>query len=181
MIDHFNFWRFWGGRGRGIALFLPWVHNPKNAMVNRVKLFPFIPILIRINIFSLQQNKFIYIYISLLENLNVFLNPFFNSLFFFFARQAVIFYWIVLLFKKAIARFRFNFMNSLCEIVNKIWWSSCHKSCTINKVDFLRYSYNTSITIFINFYNFFFYWNRKRFVLFCVLPKTFKVSLQLFC
>ena len=39
----------------------------------------------------------------------------------------------------------------------------------------------TFITIFINFCNFFFYWNWKFFVLFCVFAKIFRFFFNLIC
>ena len=53
---------------------------------------------------------------------------------------------------KTITIFTISFMNSFCEIINKIWWRTCHKSCSINKFYFVRNSSKILITIFISFF-----------------------------
>ena len=80
------------------------------------------------------------------------------------------------MFKKLIANFAFNFVNSFWEIIDKIWEWTLHKSCTFNKFYFLGWRYNTFITMFINLCNFF-----VIFVNFYIFPKTFKVSLKIVC
>ena len=94
-----------------------------------------------------------------------------------------IFYQIILdtfIFTKTITNFPINFLNSFCGISTRLYWN-CHKSCIINKFYFVTYSDKTFITIFINICNFFFYWNKKSFALFCIFPKTFKFPFKLIC
>ena len=140
----------------------------------------------RINTFL---NSKINLLLSFLENLNLFLNLFlilrqFCLNIFYYKITIYIFFWIVLytfIFKKTMKIFTFNFVNSFSEVINKICWWTWHKSRTINKCDLVRYSCNTFITIFINFCNFFFYWNRKHFLLSCIFHSTFKLLLELIC
>ena len=83
--------------------------------------------------------------------------------------------------KKAITIFTFNFLNYFCDIISHTWWWTCNESRTINKFYFLRNYYNTLVPILINFSNFFLYFNKRGFLLFCVFPKTFKFYLKLDC
>ena len=83
--------------------------------------------------------------------------------------------------EKTIAIFNFNFVNSFCKIINKIWKWTCHKFCTINKFYFVRYCYIIFIDIFINFLNFFSIGIEKSFPLFSIFSKTVKLFIKFFC
>ena len=103
----------------------------------------------------------------------------------FIARWQFILYEVIFdtfIFKKTITTITFKITNSFYEVINKIWQWNYHKSCPINEFYFVRYSYNTFITIFINNCKFlFFYWKWKSLVLFCIFPNIFKLFLKIIC
>ena len=54
--------------------------------------------------------------------------------------------------------FKFDFMNSFCEIINKIWKWPCLKPCAVIELLSVRYVF---FYIFTNSFNFFFIGNEK--------------------
>ena len=140
-----------------------------------IKIFPFIHILIRINTFHQQQNKFIDISISKLKCSWIAflilrwqcLNNMYCKLCLYFTELSLIpSHW-----KKQSQSLHFIYHIK----------QTCHKSCIINKFCFVINLYNILISVFINFLNFFFYGIGKSFVLFCILHKIFILTFIIIC
>ena len=84
--------------------------------------------------------------------------------------------------KQTVSIWTFTVVKSFCKIISKIWLWIRHKFSTVNKICFVRYSYNIFITLFINFLSFFFFTlGTEIFVLFGILCKAFKLLFESCC
>ena len=124
--------------------------------------------------------------ISLLENLNVFLNRFFdfssiffeqsllqNRLLYFIKLSLVLSYWR----KKNHNLYIFIFGNSFIDKISRTLKWTCHKSCTINKFSFVRYS-NQFYHIY-QFLQLLFLLQQKKYCTFLCFPLDIQIAFQI--
>ena len=116
----------------------------------------------------------IHLLISLLEKFNVFLNNFYCKMYIYVLLN---FPWQFRI-QETMTIFSFNFANFFFEITKKTWKWSWHKSCTINRFYFVRYSRNSSINILTSFCNFFLEQNGKSFLKVLYFPQDIQIFPQ---